>query len=723
MGILILTTTGNAIYFILLSLAGIMCSAWIYLRTNPPLSRGGRIFLAILRTMTILLIIALIFDPVLNYSTEHVKKPTLTVMIDNSRSMSIKDAAYKRSEKVRELLNAEPLHELFSRYNVRFAAFSNRVSEIEPAKTDSLQFNEEGTDIARALETIQKENETKAALLVTDGIYTVGKNPENVSAGLNVPVYVIAVGDSSPRKDVILSNLQYNNIGYLDNPVSIDAYVKSFGASGTSTKIILKKKGKVLDSRRITLPDDYLEQKETFNLVPDSIGLNEYEITINPQEGELTTENNSKSFIIKVLKSKYRILIVAGKPGPDFSFIKRALKRNKKFIVDDLAEKKGGSFYYNNEEEILNNLSSFDAFIFINFPDEDSKNGFVQRVKNEITNRNVPFLYLIGKGLSSNAIGRFRQLLPFSAAGTSGKEVEAFGVLTEEGLKHPALRLDDDLSENLGKWDKFPPVFTSSEFIRIGKTCTILMKTEKKTAHNVVLSEKIPLIFTSKNNNIKSLIINGYGIWRWKLTLTDESNLQNAFDRLINNSTRWLITKEEEKPVRIYTHKEFFSSGEDVNINAEVYNENYEPVDGAEVRVEITGDDFMTEKLLRNTGDGKYTEILEILEAGTYQFSGTAYYKKRLLGSDRGNFIIGQFSKELLNTEMDIGLLRTIADNTNGKVYFPGNLSTMAQDINIFGEEYKETREFAFWDKKLTLILIAFFFTVELFFRKRWGLL
>jgi len=715
--------SGNIVLLFIFLLTGIGLSLLIYMKTNSPISRGKRIFLSIMRTLTLLLIISLIFDPILSYTRELLKKPGITFLIDNSRSMSITDSRYNRAEKMREIINSETLIDFSDRFTVRFSTFSGEVANIESDRFDSLRFDEEGTDIARALEQIEKENNSKAVLLFTDGAYNMGENPERISRNLNLPVYVIAVGDSSPQKDIMISNVQYNAIGYLNDTVSVDVYVKSYGLPGKNTEVSVKKNGKVLDTKMLSLPEDFLEKKITLRLTPEETGFNEFEITVNPYKGELTTENNTKSFLIKVLKNRYRFLILSGKPSPDFSFIKRALMRNENYVVDELISKKGNRFYYGNDAEIVRNLSLYDAFIFIDFPKKDVHNDLTGKIKNEIKKRNVPFLFAFGKGYTSGDCSLFDDILPFQFINSTGKEIEAYGRLTEEGIKHPALRLDEDISANLLKWNKFPPIFTLSQFINPLRNTGILLWTEKKTAKNIPLEKEIPVILSGKIKGIKSLIINGFNIWRWKLTLTDDTSLSEFFDRIINNCVRWLVNKEEDKQVRIYPNKEFFSSGEEIKINAEVYDENYEPVIDAEVKVEIRGENFITEKLLKSAGEGKYTENVEILEAGNYRYTGNAYYKERQLGSDNGNFLIEKFSKELLNTEMNSALLQKIAVNTNGKLYIPENFINTFTDITLPDEKFTLSWDFAFWDKELILLLIILFFSVELFFRKRWGLL
>ena len=86
----------------------------------------------------------------------------------------------------------------------------------------------------------------------------------------------------------------------------------------------------------------------------------------------------------------------------------------------------------------------------------------------------------------------------------------------------------------------------------------------------------------------RSIAVLAKDIWKWKLQTADE-NL-NLFDNFILNSVKWLNTSEKQKQVTIKTSKKLYSSGEDIDFTGQVYDETFNPVSDAEVKVKINGE-------------------------------------------------------------------------------------------------------------------------------------
>jgi hypothetical protein len=85
------------------------------------------------------------------------------------------------------------------------------------------------------------------------------------------------------------------------------------------------------------------EYTVNFKFVPKDEGVRKFTVKVQQLPGEVTHQNNQKSFYVKVLKGRYKVLIISGAPSPDLAFIKRALVENKNYEVISYTEKREGN--------------------------------------------------------------------------------------------------------------------------------------------------------------------------------------------------------------------------------------------------------------------------------------------------------------------------------------------------------------------------------------------
>ena len=241
---------------------------------------------------------------------------------------------------------------------------------------------------------------------------------------------------------------------------------------------------------------------------------------------------------------------------------------------------------------------------------------------------------------------------------------------------------------------------------------------------NIRLPNRVlPLFVSRKIANSKSLAILGYGIWRWDLLMWGVGKTNHLFTQLMSNSIRWLINKEDNKTVRIKPDQEIYRNGQKISFSCQVYNENYMPLNGAEVRVQIFNDKTNYEILLSSIGDGKYKGELQALEGGEYKYKGTAHYKNILMGSDSGQFSVENLNLEHLQTKIENDFLKQLAAKTGGHFINDSNFVSLKEALKFPVKTKIESREWQLWNKLILLILTILLLSIEWFLRKRSGML
>ena len=140
-------------------------------------------YLAILRFITIFLLLLLLVNPKFDKDLVKNIKPTLVLAVDNSQSIKYlnKDSLSKFS--VQTLLGSSELSEKFEIIAYTFGEHLNQSSVVN--------FDEEKTNINKALQDIQAifESQISPIVLISDGNQTIGTNYVNKSKKINKAVF------------------------------------------------------------------------------------------------------------------------------------------------------------------------------------------------------------------------------------------------------------------------------------------------------------------------------------------------------------------------------------------------------------------------------------------------------------------------------------------------------------------------------------------------------
>ena len=78
----------------------------------------------------------------------------------------------------------------------------------------------------------------------------------------------------------------------------------------------------------VTVEPGVADDKVAFDFTPERVGNYLYEISTPVLDGEALAENNARSFLLKVIRDKIRVLHVAGRPSWDERFLRGLLKRD-----------------------------------------------------------------------------------------------------------------------------------------------------------------------------------------------------------------------------------------------------------------------------------------------------------------------------------------------------------------------------------------------------------
>lgn len=646
------------------------------------------------------------------------------MLVDNSASMALVDQRVDRRSELKKVLGGKLFEKPPGDFELAFYPYSYQLFDKFETPVDSLTLNGDGTDIRRALEELKEqlaENYFAAVVLLTDGADNLGENPGRYATNYGVPIFPIAIGDPTEQKDVLISNYVTNEIAYAGTKIPVDVYIRSSGFEGKRVPVTLNFQSQTLDRKVVSLSGNSFEQKLRLYFSTEKEGLFKYEIRVPKLAGELTDINNSKAFYIRVLKSKLKVLVVAGGPGSDFLFLKRMLESDENIEVKAYVEKAKGRFYESPSLPPKAQLAEFDCLILVDFPRATSKNESLQNIKGALAT-GKPILILSGKNLDYSKLLILKDFIPLNAAPSRAPEQIIYLKQLPQGLHHPLLRLSEDDSENLEKWQELPPTFFNLTSIGLHESAQSLAAIDIERSGGF-RRRALPLVAVRSSGKRKSAAVLSYGLWRWDLLMWGIGKSNSSYQTFLRNTIRWLTTEDDSKLVKITSNKEIYRSGEEVKFTAQVYFEDYQPVDGAELAVQLQSAEGKQNLSLANVGQGRYEGSFQVLEGGDYSFSGTAHLQGRVLGRDSGKFSVEEFSLEYQNTRMNEELLRRIASESGGEFYTSADFSKLNGKLR-FPEKYITLKnEWEIWNRLPLLVTCILLLSAEWFIRKRKGML
>jgi hypothetical protein len=713
--------TSTAVIIILLIVAS-ATAALFYRYTLPPIPRGKRILLTILRAAALSLVLILLFEPLLHLVVSSVQRPTLAVLVDNSKSMQIKDKVGDRAEQLTSLIGSEALQAIARTGALRYYTFGIKPKHVDILTKDSLSLSEDATDISAALLALAEEKggqNITAALLLTDGSYNLGQNPVYEAELLGLPLYTVGIGDSSEQKDILVTKVSTNDLVFSESEVPVDVTVKGSGFNGQRVEVTLSEGTRELSRASLVLGEGTREYPVRLSYVPQGEGTKKYLVKVSTLGGELTLTNNRKTFFAKVLKSKLRVIMIAGAPGPDLSIVKQTLIEDKNLDVRSFTQRQPSGFY----EGTLTSasLDSADCVVLIGFPTSQTTSTVLDLVRVAVVQKNKPLLFINGKAVDESKLQALNSVLPFvQASQRSTVEQYVFFQPADAQKKHPIL--NTGAGEDAAAWNKLPPIFKTQTSYRA--------KTEATTLGfvrilNVPLQE--PLVAFRNVNRQKSLAVLGYGIWRWRLMARGTPETEKLLSIFLSNSIRWLTTHEDNRPVKGSTTKELYTQGEPVEFTAQVYDASANPVDNAQVRVTAQQEGKEFETTLTQIGNGRYEGKIDGLSEGDYTFRTAAQADGQPLGEDQGRFTVGELNLEFQDPRMNTSLLRELAFRTSGKYYSPENIKELVTDIaslqSFKARDIRRATAYEIWNWQYTLACIVLLFGMEWFIRKRSGML
>jgi len=712
-----------------------------------------RLTLALIRCGIILLLVLGMLRPTLVYTETHKEKATLVLLIDQSRSMLVRDSLNNKTRWESLLATLEDsvpaLRSLGRDFEIKAYTFDAEIHplEVKDGKLvlpDSPSGNQ--TAIGANLDDVLNQENGKRLLgivILTDGrqqaLAPRDASVQDIAAKLrhqSYPVFPVVFGQSRglggvqdvavvdfppPASVFVKTEMAIHGeikvSGYVNHPIPLRVFMET--PEGKMEQIAQKEITATADGQ--LLPVD-------FTYTPETPG--EFKLTLEAvaQPGELVTTNNQQSSFVQVLKGGLHVLYIEGDLRVEQKFLRRSLDASRDIKVDSIRlDPRHKETKPSNLMELLK-PGKYDVFILGDVDSTAFEPAELEQLK-ETVSRGKGLIMLGGfhtygpGGYFNTALAEVlpvdmdrleRQLLDTPVR----DDVQLPGPLrmqpTPRSLRHFALALAAGAQENAAAWAKLPPLEGANRFMGVKPSATILAEADGK--------EGRPLLVSHEFGSGRVIAFAGDSTWRWTMRGFD-----SAHKRFWRQIVLWLARKDQMAQGNVWVRLDNtrFFPGNRVEFTAGAQSPNNEPITDAEFKADVLKpDNKRSPAVLIRKDEQLAASFRETQLPGDYTIEVTATRKGELLGTARARFIVSQQDLELDNASSDLDGMKGVAKSSGGEIIEPERLPKWLAELmnkTDYLDVKQETKK-TLWDRWSLFLSLVLLLTAEWFLRKRWGL-
>ena len=515
-----------------------------------------------------------------------------------------------------------------------------------------------GTDIWLALrESLDNASNLSSILLVSDGQHNGSEDPVEMAiraSGLDIPIYVIGVGDPNPPRNISVAEVFVRNRTYPDEPFEIEALLQasSFDAANLPDQIsveLLEQRfnentgnldaERVVKSENVNMPENGGRVRIDFGHTVNQPGRYVYTVRAETIENEINIADNARqSGELEVVDEKVRVLLISGLPSWDYQQVQRLLQRDQTIDLScwlqsmDQSRPQEGNTPISRLPRTIEELGQYNVVLLMDPDPQEFDAEWIETLKVFCRNKAGGVLYMAGPQFTGefvtlNRLKGIRDVLPVRvgdsqfidssdalslAAGNDGDML-----VVRHNLDHPVLSFHSDPAENEKRWKAMPNIYWNFPTLSAKPTARVLMERGKQAGAD----GNAPLIATGRLGAGTVLYMGFQGTWKWR-----PAGIQaQFFDRFWIQVVRYLIENRSlqgSKRGFIDSDKTEYELGDRIMFVARVLNEQFAPSDEATYSTKITNQDGRSQQMemqLLPGNSGQYEGNVIASRTGIFQ--------------------------------------------------------------------------------------------------------
>ncbi|MEY4127732.1 MAG: hypothetical protein RL737_1921, partial [Bacteroidota bacterium] len=502
-------------------------------------------------------------------------------------------------------------------------------------------------------------------------------------------------GDTTPKKDQIITNLYYNDVVFLRDEFPIEVDLEAFKIKQKQVKVSLSQQGKLLGSQVVNYSNqEYTFKQVRFDVTASKVGFQPFTVSVEYLTGEFSKANNSKTCYIEVVDSRNNVCFISNGVHPDLAALRAVASSNENYQSSFLSPKEFVEKGLKPDLVVWHNPTlQFDA-----------------NVSAYIEQHRIPVFYVISPSATSQDLTKLKIF-----ANTNGR-TQSDEVQGNLNPGFSAFELSEECKQTI---PYYPPLVTKFGAMNpLGNTEALL----NQRVGNAVKKE--PLIYFGKTKqNVPYGVIYGEGVWRWKLNEFMKYQHYDYFTELFSKSYNYLMVKRAGMGLSVQFDKRF-GKYDRIGVNANFYNASLEPITKPVINLTLTGPQGKKYTNRFNVTGNHYSLDLGTLPSGTYKWTANTTHEKKKY-SKSGIFVVEDIGLEQTSNTANHGVLKQLSKNSGGTFSALKDYEKLLNQIEGRTDITSiERLTIDFWnlvDSWGFMLLIALIFSSEWFLKRYFG--
>lgn len=524
----------------------------------------------------------------------------LAVLLDVSRSMSVRDVAPSRAQRALQLLQewsraGKPRFDLYT-----FGAEARAV-KLSALEAGHIAF-EDDTRIQHAIERVASDigDELGAIVLLSDGAEASQLGSPAQLRGLGVRVHTVAFASEQQLVDDGIVAVKADALAFLREVAQVEVSVRSTRTPSQPLVVTLRDQGQVISEATAEL-DARGQGKVVLPFTPAKLGRAVYTVSIPIAPGDAVAENNERSFLVRVTRDKLRVLLLCGAPTWDTRFLRAFLKADPAidlitfFILRTSNDMTMASpeelslIPFPTDELFREHLDSFDLVIFQDFnygPYQVA--GYIPRIRDYVLKGGA--FAMVGGSRSFGAGGYERtsiaDILPVRMVAGSNtlSDGEFQPLVNEQAARHPIVELVPNPAENQKTWAELAPLVGANRVLEAREGAQVLLTHPKE--HDAK-GAPMPVLAVGTAGRGRVFALAADSSWRWSITTAGVRGDPSAYERFWDRALRWLARDPLLDPAQVETDRERYGPQAELKARVRLRDARYLPIANRAVQLAV----------------------------------------------------------------------------------------------------------------------------------------
>ncbi len=493
--------------------------------------------------------------------------------------------------------------------------------------------------------------------LVSDGGAEGAADLSRVLGGLGAPVDALGVGPARRDRGAAFLDLKTPDFAFLHGTFSVEASVEASDLAGRTVTVALSRADETVPGgwreagvHEFRVGSELETFGSSFTATAERLGAERWRL-----EARADGKVRSREFRVEVVRQKYRIMYLAGRPSAEYAFLRDFLKSDPNhelvsFVIlrnpenPSPAEDRDLSLIpFPTEDIFVRTLPQFDLFVLENFSAARFRlpPAYLENLKRFVANGGA---LLVKGGENAFSSGGYRgspleEVLPVALSSRVPDFIPGLFSPKPASYDHPLVRLFDTAEESRQAWEALPPLDGWSRFASTRPGAQVVAAQPHETADD---GSPLPVIAARSYGRGKVMLVSTDSTWRWKLGAASDRLASGVYERFWTRVVQYLTGSLDLSNVKFAPLPDRVVPREPFTTTVRVFEADFSPAKSAETRVTVVWtppDGKPREVAARETEPGVYAVELTGLAPGAQRLRASARVRGRPWGEDEESFV------------------------------------------------------------------------------------